>query len=160
MTLRFTVLGMARPQGSLRAFQPKGLRFPVLTSMAKGLKEWKQQIAAAAAQAMAGARVQPFSTGPVAIDVTFYLPRPKKFLTKKYASVEVPLVTTPDVDKLARSCLDGLTHVVWHDDSQVTDIVARKRYCAAGEIPRAEITVSAVAPAAAPLFDSRSTTRA
>jgi Holliday junction resolvase RusA-like endonuclease len=34
-----------------------------------------------------------------------------------------------------------LSKVIWYDDSQVTDLIARKRYCANGEHPRAVITV-------------------
>jgi Holliday junction resolvase RusA-like endonuclease len=144
VTLRFTVLGVARPQGSMRAFKPKGLKFPVLTSMAKGLGEWKRNISASAAAALAGSRAQPFPAGPVSLDVTFYLPRPKKFQTKKYAALDVPILTTPDVDKLVRAAMDGLTAVVWHDDKQVTEVTGRKKYCADGEMPRAEIAVSSV----------------
>lgn len=151
MTLRFTVFGVARPQGSLRAFQPKGFAHPVLTSMAKGLGDWKRNVAASASAALSGSRMQPFPAGPVSLDVTFYLPRPKKFLTNKYKPLDVPILTTPDVDKLVRAAMDGLTEVVWHDDKQVTDVVGRKRYCRDGEVPRVEITVSALVMSMVPM---------
>lgn len=150
MTLTFTVPGVSQPKGSTRAFVPKGWTRPIITSAnAKG-KGWEQSIAEAASRALADARLQPFADGPIAIDVTFYLPRPQKFCTKRYAAIDVPHVTKPDTDKLVRACKDALTRVIWHDDSQVTDVLARKRYCAAGELPRAVITVTAVAVASLP----------
>lgn len=150
MTITFTVPGVSQPKGSTRAFVPKGWTRPIITNdNAKG-KGWQQTIAEVAARALSEARLQPFAVGPVGLDVTFYLPRPQKFCTKKYASVDVPHVTKPDTDKLVRACKDALTRVVWHDDSQVTDVVARKRYVAAGELPRADITVTALAVVHAP----------
>lgn len=148
--LRFVVAGVSQPQGSSSAFVPKGWKRPIVTSANKNLKFWRQAIASTAAVAMVQSRAQPFTAGPIALDVTFYLPRPKRFLTKKWAAVDVPHVSTPDTDKLLRGCKDALTRVVWRDDSQVTDVIARKRYCAEGEVPRAEITVAAVAVVLAP----------
>jgi Holliday junction resolvase RusA-like endonuclease len=145
VTITFTVIGVSEPQGSSSAHIPKGWTRPIVTSANKDLKFWRQAIANTAAVEMALSRAQPFAAGPVALDVTFYLPRPKKFLSKKWGPVPVPHVSKPDTDKLLRGCKDALTRVVWHDDSQVTDVVARKRYCAAGEMPRAVITVTAVA---------------
>lgn len=150
MTLTFTVLGVSQPQGSTKAFVPKGWTRAIVTSTTKGLKPWRASIAEAASRALENARLQPFAAGPVSLDVTFYLPRPQKFCTKKYAGVDVPHVTKPDTDKLVRACKDALTRVIWHDDSQVTDVLARKRYVAVGETPRAEITVTAVAGAQVP----------
>jgi Holliday junction resolvase RusA-like endonuclease len=37
-------------------------------------------------------------------------------------------VTKPDTDKLIRSVLDALTGIVWTDDSQVVEILARKQF--------------------------------
>jgi hypothetical protein len=47
-------------------------------------------------------------------------------------------VKAPDLDKLARSVFDALTRVVFHDDAQVVDLVATKRYATVGEPPRVE----------------------
>ena len=52
----------------------------------------------------------------------FFLRQPKR------PKAPVP-ITKPDVDKLARACLDGMTDAgVFRDDSQVTTLTARKRY--------------------------------
>lgn len=147
--LRFTVVGVPTPKGSTRSFviQPKNGGKPraVTTGDNPKTKGWQQSIAQVASIELnrgihSGQR---FDEGPIALDVTFYLPRPKALLTKRNASIDHPHVKKPDTDKLARACKDALTGVVWTDDSQVTDLSARKRYCAAGEWPRAEISIRA-----------------
>jgi crossover junction endodeoxyribonuclease RusA len=142
--LTFTVPGVAAKKGSTRAFIPKGWKRAVITNTDPKAKAWQQLVSEAATQALSRSSLQPFADGPVLLDVWFFLPRPKKFLTKKYAPVDVPLITTPDVDKLARVVVDALTRVVYPDDSRVIDLYVHKRYCAAGELPRAVITVRAV----------------
>jgi len=37
-------------------------------------------------------------------------------------------ITVPDLDKILRSVLDSLTGIVYKDDSQVDQIIARKAY--------------------------------
>lgn len=144
MTLRFTVLGVPQTKGSTRAFTPKGWTRPILTNDNPKAKAWASLISEAAARALAASRLQPFSVGPIAIEIWFYFPRPQKFLTKKYALVDVPHTTRPDADKCLRCAKDALSKVVWHDDAQVVDAYAHKRYCAIGEMPRAEIAVTAL----------------
>ena len=46
--------------------------------------------------------------------------------------------TKPDIDNLAKGIKDGLSKVIWHDDSQVTELVARKWY---SDNPRAVVTI-------------------
>ncbi len=132
--LRFTVLGTAQPKGSTRAFIPKGWKRAIVTSDNPKNKGWQQAIAASARLAMIHQNFLPLS-GPVAVAVQFYLPRPKAIKDK-----DVPHVKKPDLDKLVR-CLDALTKVVWDDDSQVTSIAATKAYAAPGEAPWTAVTV-------------------
>lgn len=143
-TLRFTVPGVAQTKGSTRAFVPKGWTRPIITNDNPKAKGWQQLIAEHATKALADSKMQPFADCPVLLDVWFYLPRPQKFTTKKYADVDVPHTTKPDADKLARVVKDALSRVVYPDDSRVVDVYLHKRYCAAGELPRAVITVRAV----------------
>lgn len=144
---------MAQPKGSTRAFVPqkwareavargKAPRAIVTSDNPKG-KGWEQIIANSAAIELCRAvnRDCRFLTEPVEIAIDFYLPRPQALLTKTKAAKAIPHTKKPDLDKLARSCKDALKGVVWTDDSQVTDLIARKRYCAAGEFPRAVIRV-------------------
>jgi Holliday junction resolvase RusA-like endonuclease len=140
--LRFTAIGVAQPKGSTKAFLPKGWTRPIVTSANPKNKGWQQIVAEAASRELQRAEhVGGSFSGPVEIEVCFYLPRPKALLTKKLAPQNVPHVKKPDVDKLARSCADALKGVVWNDDSQVTDLIARKRYVAADGFARAVIVV-------------------
>ena len=60
-------------------------------------------------------------TDAVIAEVWVYLPRPKT------VKRPVPIVT-PDVDKLARGCLDSLTGVAYADDALIVDLTVHKRY--------------------------------
>lgn len=145
--LEFTVVGLPQTKGSTKSFAyvPKEGGRPRVKTMNDNPKNrgWHQTIAQTAAIELrrpqhAGCR---FMEGPIVLAVVFYLPRPKSLLTKRKALVSIPHVTKPDTSKLARAAEDALTGIVWTDDSQVTDLIVRKRYCAAGEFPRAVIRV-------------------
>lgn len=126
--IAFIVRGTPAPQGSKRAFVV-GNRARVVEDSKKSAP-WRDSVAAAAADAMNGAL--PIDV-PVTVTVTFFFARPK--------SVKRPLPSVaPDVDKLARAVLDGLTAGgVFTDDSRVVDLHAKKRY---RDVPGAEITVT------------------
>lgn len=134
MTLTVVVWGTPQPQGSMRAFLPKGRARPIVTSDNPKNKPWRDQVALVA---LAG-RPRGFVlwTGPVELQAVFHLPRPRR---PRHAEP----TARPDVDKLLRSCLDALTGVLWRDDSQVTSLSARKRYVAPGARPHLELTISA-----------------
>lgn len=134
--LTITVVGIARPQGSARAFVPKGWKRPVITSDNRSLKGWRDLVASAASEAIqASGWTQP--EGPVRLMANFYLPRPKS-LAKK----DRPHVTKPDLDKLARSLGDALSGVAYKDDNQVVQLKCSKAYAAPGEAPHAVIVVA------------------
>lgn len=133
--LEFTVWGVAQPKGSARAFVPKGWTRAVVTSDNPKGKGWQQLVAEAAGRAKDGTGAA-LLTGPVRLQVAFYLPRPKS-LPKRTAHH----VKKPDLDKLLRSVKDGLTKVIWHDDSQVVRAEVSKEYADLGSAPCARITV-------------------
>lgn len=140
--ITFTVHGVAQPKGSMRAFTPPGMKFPIVTDSNRNAKSWAQLVAHAADTALAQSPDghPQLLQGPVRVSVAFYLPRPKKFNKR---GVPVAHLTAPDLDKLLRSVLDALTAVVWHDDSQVVEVIAQKRYADVGVPPRASIRVEA-----------------
>jgi Holliday junction resolvase RusA-like endonuclease len=80
---------------------------------------------------------EPPFDGAVAVSVVFRLPRPAS-LPKRVRHC----VKKPDVDKLARNVLDGLTGVLFLDDRVVVDLHARKVYTTADLAPGAVITVA------------------
>jgi len=143
----FTVAGLPEPKGSAKAFVPlkwareavaagKAPR-AVITNDNPDAKNWQQLIASQAQGAAAGV----LFLGPVTVAVIFRLPRPASAPRRV-----VHHLTKPDVDKLARCCLDALTGVVFADDKAVVDLRARKVFVPTGAQPGAEITVGDAAP--------------
>lgn len=130
MTVSFIVYGNPQPQGSTRAFMPKGARFPVVTSDNAKLKPWRQDVAMQALVAMAAQAPQ---AGAATVSCAFFFARPKTLR----ASVLVK-TTKPDLDKLVRGIMDGITGICIDDDAQVVGIVAAKNF---GLPERAEILV-------------------
>ena len=133
----FSVMGIPQPKGSTKAFVPKGWTRPIVTADNPKAKGWQQLVAE---QAQDVAR-EGFFVGPIAVAMVFRLPRPIS-LPKRV----VHHLTAPDIDKLARCCLDGLTGVLYRDDSQVVELRARKVYSREAVAPCAHITVLDAAP--------------
>ncbi|MGH9452334.1 MAG: RusA family crossover junction endodeoxyribonuclease [Terriglobia bacterium] len=127
MKLSFTVYGHPEPQGSMRAFVPKGWVRPVVTSANPKMKPWRQQIARTAAEELPRQNdgicdPVPRDT-PVFLRLDFYLGRPAS-LPKKYQHA----TKRPDWDKLCRAVCDSLTGSVITDDSQIVMAVTTKNY--------------------------------
>lgn len=133
--IEFTVYGTPVPQGSIRAFMPKGAKHPVLTGDNVKTKPWRQDVARIAQLAMQEKGARLFCRpSAVVVQCQFYFVKPKS------ASKSVAHKTTkPDLDKLARSLLDALTGICFEDDSQVTWLFVSKHF---DSTPRAEITVT------------------
>ena len=92
-------------------------KHPVVYTPTK-TREWEHLI-----KLVAQGKVKTLMTGPLEIDVSFFLPRPKS-LPKKIAYH----TKRPDLDNLLKSVLDALNGVVFKDDSQVVAIQAYKYY--------------------------------
>jgi len=118
----------------MRAFLPKGWRRPIITSANKNLKPWRQAVAQGAQIAMSGRPAFLRKTG-IRVEADFFFQRPAS--TKK----AMLKVTKPDVDKLARGLMDGMTSIVFEDDSQVVECVLTKRF---GSPARTEVRVRVV----------------
>ena len=135
------VEGTPEPQGSSRAFMHKGR--PIITSANRKLRPWRARLDASFS-ARVGDRTP--MLGPVSVTMTFRMPRPKSHtgangLTPSAAAAAPD--TRPDVDKLARAVNDALTTAgVLHDDSQITRIIAAKRYADPHEHPGVTVAVS------------------
>lgn len=109
--ITFRVNGIPIPQGSMKVINGR-----VLHSQGSALAVWRSLIGWEAK--VAGA--EPHAL-PVKITISFYMPRPKT-VKRAYPSV------APDLDKLIRAVLDGLTGVAYADDGQVVQIHAQKLY--------------------------------
>jgi Holliday junction resolvase RusA-like endonuclease len=120
--VKFTVLGEPIPQGSAKAFYVKSIGRAVVTHANAKTKTWRTSIADAASTAKGDAR--PLEGVAVEVHVVFYLPRPASAPKR----VTEP-AKKPDVDKLLRAILDGITDAgVWRDDAQVIAAFARKAF--------------------------------
>lgn len=129
---RLWVPGNPAPKGSYRAVPTtRGTR---LLPASPREKEWRATIVSAVRSA-GHARPAWDADTPLTVEAIFHLPRGR---TVKRISPTVP----PDVDKLARCVLDGLTdsHLI-RDDKQVVALNACKVYANPEQGPGAEIIV-------------------
>jgi crossover junction endodeoxyribonuclease RusA len=138
MEFSFTIFGVAQPQGSTRAFMPRGWTRPVITTDNAKVKPWRQELAQTAMVVMHESGAKLAARGvPISIALTFYFDKPKS--EKKFA---VHKVTKPDLDKLLRAVLDGLTGIAYEDDSQVCECLVAKIF---GSPARLEVQVGTIA---------------
>ncbi|MGO3147119.1 MAG: RusA family crossover junction endodeoxyribonuclease [Leucobacter sp.] len=110
----FSVDGLPVPQGS-KTIAKAGKKVWLRDANATKLKPWRQKVAAAADLGVT-------FDGPLAVFAVFYLPKPQR--PRWWA----PAVK-PDVDKLSRALLDGMTDGgLLADDARVTELFVMKRY--------------------------------
>lgn len=130
--ITFSVRGVPVAQGSPRAFVAGGRAVVVSGAQGKGshgsaLHQWRSSIADEARRAMTGL---PAFGGPVTVLANFVLARPKSHRRTDGVSLVkgAPRYPRLDIDKLSRALLDGLTGVVYDDDSQVVWLSAEKAW--------------------------------
>ena len=134
----FHVVGLTpAPQGSKRHVGNGRM----VESSAK-VKPWREAI-----------RQEALKTGmavtaePVYLHLLFRFRRPQGHHNSRgevKPSAPTKHITRPDLDKLCRSTLDGLTGVLFKDDSQVAFLVASKEYALAGELEGCEIEIRTI----------------
>jgi crossover junction endodeoxyribonuclease RusA len=135
------VRGTPAPQGSKR--HVGGGR---MIEVSRAVGPWREAVRAETQRAMispgASGWIAEFD-GPVEVIIDFWLNRPKSTPRK----VVFP-VKRPDLDKLARAVLDGLTAGgAWKDDSQVIRLGVAKYYsCEGTPPPGCKIDIREIAP--------------
>jgi len=129
--IEFFVAGTPVPQGSTKAFYIKKTQKVVTTHSNKSTDAWRQRVASEAQRALNGRGFyeEDQRTGYEVL-LTFIFERPKSQPKKWTLNTK-----RPDLDKLVRAVLDGLTGIAFPDDSQVVRIVAEKRYTEVDEGP-------------------------
>jgi crossover junction endodeoxyribonuclease RusA len=141
--VKLVVYGQPIPQGSSRAFVPRGWKRPIITADNVRTKPWRQAIIEASREWVDEHGPWPREMS-LALNVAFFVRRPPSAPKRRGEPT-----TKPDLDKLVRAVGDALTDAgVWVDDAQVIATTARKAYAggprdplgAAGP-PRAEILV-------------------
>jgi Holliday junction resolvase RusA-like endonuclease len=115
----FFVPGTPGPQGSksFKGFSKQGKA--ILAESSQKVKPWRTIVAR-----IASGECVPID-GPVVVRLEFVILRPKS--TPKTKPTPPAIKQNGDIDKLARSTLDGLTGYAYADDAQVTTLIARKR---------------------------------
>lgn len=120
-----------------------------MVEMSKYVKPWRRDVEEAARAAMARHKNFVMLDGPLELQITFWIQRPKAhYRTGKYAAEvrdDAPCYcsVTPDLSKLVRSTEDALTIAgVWKDDARVAVTRVEKRYVD-GE-PGAHIRISSL----------------
>jgi Holliday junction resolvase RusA-like endonuclease len=81
--------------------------------------------------------------GPLKLEVTFYMPMPKRMAKKNHVDGRAPHSSTPDIDNLLKFLLDCANKVIIKDDALVAYIVANKIY---SNLPRTEFTIMRLEP--------------
>ena len=126
MNLSFFVAGVPKAQPRVKAFV-RGGHAGVYTP--DSAEAWKQEVRR---QAVANAP-ESILTGPIRIQLDFFLPRPKTHLDRHGVPKPKSPVwhcKKPDLDNLIKAVTDAITDTqkVWLDDSQIWVIKASKTY--------------------------------
>ena len=136
-SISFTTFIEPQPQGSMKAFIPKGWNRAIITSDNKDLKSYRQEVSKAALaqrQELNFYEVMFVKHVPVVAVFKFYFAKPESVSKKRNAHV-----VRPDLSKLIRATEDALTGIIYADDAQIVDIRAKKEY---GLPERVEVTIS------------------
>ena len=141
----FTAFGSPVGQGSKRIVPTKA--GPSVIEANPNTRLWRDSMRFDAAEEMMNGELE-MAHFPVAVRMLFFLVRPKShYGTGRNKAVVKPSAPRrpagrPDVDKLARAVLDGLTMGgAFADDSQVVDLQASKWYVTDGDAAGCVITV-------------------
>ena len=136
-SISFTAFCTPEPQGSMKAFIPKGWNRAIITSDNKDLKSYRQEVSKAALEqrAKVGFNDVIFTKhSPVSATFNFYFSKPDSVSRKRTQHV-----VRPDLSKLIRATEDALTGIIYADDAQIVSIKAEKFY---GLPERVEVTIS------------------
>lgn len=123
-SLTVLIYGIPAPQGSKRSFKSKTGAVVMVESGHERVRAWRDAVRSDVRDAISVSKLRPPIEGPICVEVVFTLNKPL-YLGAKPARPD----KRPDLDKLIRSTLDGLTASgVIRDDSQVVRVVAEKTY--------------------------------
>lgn len=130
----FTVYGIPQPKGSSRAFMPENARFPIITDDNPKSRSWANTVRMIA---QASRLQNGLWLGPIELQLTFFLKKPKSLAKRKVAWA----IKRPDLDKLTRTVADALTGVIYKDDAQVVDAHIIKEY---GDAPGVRVRIGLI----------------
>ena len=124
------------PQG--RVVNVRGRPTVIMYTPAE-VRKWQFTAKKLAIEQMAGKTPM---AGAITVSITVYLPLPKSMKKRDIPlalkEILVP-ITRPDCSNYCKAIEDAMNGVMWLDDSQISDLVVRKRY---SDKPRVMIQVS------------------
>lgn len=122
----FEVIGIPKPQGSMKAFAVGG-RARLKPSGGAEFAAWRNAVSHAARDVAGHDDVRAPLSGPLALEVTFRFPMPASRPKRVRDAGEALKVTAPDVDKLLRTIGDALSASgLIGDDAQFSQVFGRK----------------------------------
>lgn len=153
MTISFRVFGKPKPAGSKVGIRDRKTG-RVFMKEAVDSKPWRDSVTAAAMEEYQG----PLLEGPLAVSINFYFTRPKghfgtgKNVGKLKPSARLYPSVWPDLDKLIRNTWDGISGVIWRDDSQIVTDSGTKRYAIGNTREGAEVRIETIDAADCPVM--------
>jgi Holliday junction resolvase RusA-like endonuclease len=120
------VCGDPKTKGSTRSFLKSGRI--VTTNMCKTAKQWQRVVHQVVHFNLPATHIP--VDRPVAVHLNFALSRPRNHFLVDGIRKDAPVYheSRGDLDKLVRCVLDGLTGLVYSDDSKASFVLAEKRY--------------------------------
>lgn len=77
--------------------------------------------------------------GPIKLTIVAWFPRPKSKQWKTKAQTAYWHTGRPDGDNILKAVQDALTHVLWVDDAQVSEVTISKAVCGARQTPGVQV---------------------
>jgi Holliday junction resolvase RusA-like endonuclease len=124
-----TITLAGQPMAKQRA-RAKLRRGKIFHHTPEGSRQYEEQIRLTAFRAMQALGLKPIG-GAVEVELRFtFAPAASWSEKRKLAAIagEIPHVSKPDCDNLAKSWLDAMNRIVFTDDANVVQITARKNY--------------------------------
>ena len=125
------VLGIPRAQA-----RPRGFVSPGGARVYSPKTPWHTLVQFAAMERRARGEI--CLSGPTRVVMEFRMPR----VSGLPKSREIPHTKKPDLDNTAKGTLDSLVPILLATDSQVVELVVRKRYALVGEAPGCKIEMT------------------
>lgn len=78
---------------------------------------------------------------PIHLTLTFGFQRPKDKIWKRKAMNRYFHTSAPDIDNLSKLVMDALNGIIWHDDSYIARLDAKKIVISGEESPFIEVSI-------------------
>ena len=138
MRIELTIPGKPVAQGRPRFYRRGSF---VVATDPKASKVYKADIQYLAQKHKEDNNIDELLDGPLGLDIMAYFPCPKSRWRKTKPRPEEHHAKRPDADNIAKAIKDGLTGVFYHDDSQISELIIRKRIAPQGDAPRIEVSL-------------------